>query len=216
MNEKENYKNIKLHWSYQESTINGILNGFEELNKPDIEFSKKLLNYLKEKNIIKNNKKALDCASGIGRVTEYVLIEFYDKIDLFEQEDNFINKMKEKFCNNFHIGNIEKNTLQNYIFKCKYDLIWIQWCLENLNKNDIISFLLKCKKNLNENGIIVIKENCLLKKKKFLANDLSIQRNEKFYLSIFKKCKLKILKKGKNENWPKEFIPLNYFILSNI
>ena len=124
--------------------------------------------------------------------------------------------MKEKFCNNFHIGNIEKNTLQNYIFKCKYDLIWIQWCLENLNKNDIISFLLKCKKNLNENGIIVIKENCLLKKKKFLANDLSIQRNEKFYLSIFKKCKLKILKKGKNENWPKEFIPLNYFILSNI
>ena len=216
MNEKENYKNIKLHWSYQESTINGILNGFEELNKPDIEFSKKLLNYLKEKQIIKNNKKALDCASGIGRVTEYVLIEFYDKIDLFEQEDNFINKMKEKFCNNFHIGNIEKNTLQNYIFKCKYDLIWIQWCLENLNKNDIISFLLKCKKNLNENGIIVIKENCLLKKKKFLANDLSIQRNEKFYLSIFEKCKFKIIKKGKNENWPKEFIPLNYFILSNI
>ena len=216
MNEKENYKNIKLHWSYQESTINGILNGFEELNKPDIEFSKKLLNYLKEKNIIKNNKKALDCASGIGRVTEYVLIEFYDKIDLFEQEDNFINKMKEKFCNNFHIGNIEKNTLQNYIFKCKYDLIWIQWCLENLNKNDIVSFLLKCKNNLNQNGIIIIKENCLLRKRKFLANDLSIQRNEKFYLSIFEKCKFKIIKKGKNENWPKEFIPLNYFILSNI
>ena len=55
-----------------------------------------------------------------------------------------------------------------------------------------------------------------IKKKKFLANALSIQRNEKFYLSIFKKCKFKILKKGKNENWSKAFIPLNYFELPNI
>ena len=214
MEKNKEYEKIKNHWKVQESSIKGVLNGFEDLNKPDIEFSIKLLNYLKEKKIIKNNKKALDCASGIGRVTELVLVNFYDKIDLFEQEDNFINKMKEKFCNNFHIGNIEKNTLQNFKFDCNYDLIWIQWCLENLNKNDIIVFLLKCKNNLSKNGLIIIKENCLLKKKRFLANDLSIQRNEKFYLSIFKKCKLKILKKGKNENWPKEFIPLNYFVLS--
>jgi protein N-terminal methyltransferase len=216
MEKIKEYEKIKNHWKEQESSIKGVLNGFEDLNKPDIEFSIKLLNYLKEKKIIKNNKKALDCASGIGRVTELVLINFYDKIDLFEQEDNFINKMKDKFFNNNQIGLIEKNTLQNFKFDCNYDLIWIQWCLENLNKNDIVSFLLKCKNNLNQNGIIIIKENCLLRKKKFLANDLSIQRNEKFYLSIFKKCKFKIIKKGKNENWPKEFIPLNYFILSNI
>ena len=214
MEKNKEYEKIKNHWKVQESSIKGVLNGFEDLNKPDIEFSIKLLNYLKEKKIIKNNKKALDCASGIGRVTELVLVNFYDKIDLFEQEDNFINKMKDKFFNNNQIGLIEKNTLQNFKFDCNYDLIWIQWCLENLNKNDIIVFLLKCKNNLSKNGLIIIKENCLLKKKRFLANDLSIQRNEKFYLSIFKKCKFKIIKKGKNENWPKEFIPLNYFVLS--
>ena len=214
MEKNKEYEKIKNHWKVQESSIKGVLNGFEDLNKPDIEFSIKLLNYLKEKKIIKNNKKALDCASGIGRVTELVLVNFYDKIDLFEQEDNFINKMKDKFFNNNQIGLIEKNTLQNFKFDCNYDLIWIQWCLENLNKNDIIVFLLKCKNNLSKNGLIIIKENCLLKKKSFLANDLSIQRNEKFYLSIFKKCKFKIIKKGKNENWPKEFIPLNYFVLS--
>ena len=170
MEKNKEYEKIKNHWKVQESSIKGVLNGFEDLNKPDIEFSIKLLNYLKEKKIIKNNKKALDCASGIGRVTELVLVNFYDKIDLFEQEDNFINKMKDKFFNNNQIGLIEKNTLQNFKFDCNYDLIWIQWCLENLNKNDIIVFLLKCKNNLSKNKLIIIKENYLLKKKKLLTN----------------------------------------------
>jgi protein N-terminal methyltransferase len=214
-NKKDWYKKREEHWSSLEPNLKSVLGGYEDSQLPDVKCSCELLNGLiltKQLNPI----SCLDCAAGIGRVTEHVLSNFFKEIDLFEKNKLFIEKCKIKFSDNDKIKNIYNSSLENFEFKKKYDLIWIQWCLENLNKKDIVSFLLKCKNNLNENGIIIIKENCLLRKRKFLANDLSIQRNEKFYLSIFEKCKFKIIKKGKNENWPKEFIPLNYFILSNI
>ena len=47
---------------------------------------------------------------------------------------------------------------ENFQFKRKYDLIWIQWCLENLEDDDLRPFLKKCFENLNDDGIIIIKE----------------------------------------------------------
>ena len=37
--------------------------------------------------------------------------------------------------------------------------MWIQWCLENLEDEDLRPFLKKCYDNLNDNGIIIVKEN---------------------------------------------------------
>ena len=41
----------------------------------------------------------------------------------------------------------------------KYDLIWNQWCLGHLTDAQLIVYLEKCTKALNEGGLIVVKEN---------------------------------------------------------
>ena len=223
---KSQYLKIKKHWSNTSPTISGILNGYSESNKPDIEFSNKILDYIQNNNLLNKFNLALDCACGIGRVTDNVLINYFKRIDMFEREKNFINYLNKKYKNNKKI-NVFTNSLQNFgnnknIINNKYNCIWIQWCLENLSKNDINKFLKKCEKILDNKGIIIIKENCIINiknnnnnnnKNLFAEEDFSELRSLNFYLNIIKKNKFKIIKYGINENWPKKLIPLYYFIL---
>ena len=41
----------------------------------------------------------------------------------------------------------------------KYDLIWNQWCLGHLTDAQLVMYMEKCAKALNEGGLIVVKEN---------------------------------------------------------
>jgi SAM-dependent methyltransferase len=156
--EKKNwYKKREEHWASVEPNLASVL-GDEKIQLPDVKCSCELLNGLilsKQLNPI----SCLDCAAGIGRVTEYVLSNFFKEIDLFEKDKAFLEKCKKKFIGNDKIKNIYESSLENFQFKRKYDLIWIQWCLENLEDDDLRPFLKKCFENLNDNGIIIIKEN---------------------------------------------------------
>ena len=156
--EKKNwYKKREEHWASVEPNLASVL-GDEKIQLPDVKCSCELLNGLilsKQLNPI----SCLDCAAGIGRVTEYVLSNFFKEIDLFEKDKAFLEKCKKKFIGNDKIKNIYESSLENFQFKRKYDLIWIQWCLENLEDDDLRPFLKKCFENLNDDGIIIIKEN---------------------------------------------------------
>ncbi len=148
----------KKHWELKEATLLSVLGGWEDTHLPDIKCSNELLNGL----ILTNQLKpeyALDCGAGIGRVTSNVLINFFNNIDLFEKNENFVKKCEEIFKNIPKIKNIYLSSLENFNFKQKYDLIWVQWCLENLEDEDLIPFLKKCYENINDNGIIIVKEN---------------------------------------------------------
>ena len=68
----------------------------ENIQLPDVKCSFELLNGLilsKQLNPI----SCLDCAAGIGRVTEYVLSNFFQEIDKFEKDKVFLEKNKTKF-----------------------------------------------------------------------------------------------------------------------
>ena len=41
----------------------------------------------------------------------------------------------------------------------QYDLVWVQWCVGHLTDVQLIRFLRRCKSALNDNGVIVLKEN---------------------------------------------------------
>ena len=200
---KSQYLKIKKHWSNTSPTISGILNGYSESNKPDIEFSNKILDYIQNNNLLNKFNLALDCACGIGRVTDNVLINYFKRIDMFEREKNFINYLNKKYKNN------KKIKKKKFYFIIKYVNF------------DINKFLKKCEKILDNKGIIIIKENCIINiknnnnnnKNLFAEEDFSELRSLNFYLNIIKKNKFKIIKYGINENWPKKLIPLYYFIL---
>ena len=220
--EKDWYKIRKKHWEEKEATLESVLGGWEDTNLPDIKCSNELLNGLILTKKL-NNNSALDCACGIGRVTQFVLCNFFNEIDLFEKDEKFVNKTKEIFKYNKKVKNIFCCGIENFEFKRKYDLIWIQWTLENLEDNDLIPFLNKCKNNLNDNGIIVIKENYYYednnnnsehnKKFEYSKEDFSKQRLDIFYINLFINNGFKIIHYFINPNWPENIMPLIVYVL---
>ena len=223
--EKDWYKKREKYWSSVEPNLTSVL-GNEIIQLPDVKCSCELLNGLILSKQL-NPKSCLDCAAGIGRVTEYVLSNFFSEIDLFEKDKVFLEKCKQKFIGNDKVKNIYESSLEKFQFEKKYDLIWIQWCLENLEDEDLIPFLKKCKENLCENGKIIVKENYYFfdnsedNKNKNLHNinyeyskeDFSKQRLDSFYINLFINMGFKIINHFINPNWPNKIMPLIVYVL---
>ena len=228
-NEKVNwYKKREAHWASKEPVLLSVLGGFEKSHLPDVKCSCELLNGLILTKQLKPGN-ALDLAAGIGRVTEFVLCNFFKEIDLVEKDKKFIDKCKVKFSSNDKIKKIYMESLENFKFERKYDLIWMQWCLENLEDEDLDPFLKKCFDNLNEDGIIIVKENLYNVEGegeeeeeeeednyqfKYSDLDYSKQRPDAFYINLFIKNKFKIKLHFLNPNWPEDMMPLCVYVLS--
>jgi SAM-dependent methyltransferase len=227
-NEKVNwYKKREAHWASKEPVLLSVVGGFEKSHLPDVKCSCELLNGLILTKQLKPGN-ALDLAAGIGRVTEFVLCNFFKEIDLVEKDKKFIDKCKVKFSSNEKIKKIYMESLENFKFEKKYDLIWIQWCLENLEDEDLEPFLKKCYDNLNEDGIIIVKENLYNLEGegeeeeeeednyqfKYSELDYSKQRPDAFYINLFIKNKFKIKLHFLNPNWPEDMMPLCVYVLS--
>ena len=227
-NKKANwYKKREVHWASKEPVLLSVLGGFEKSHLPDVKCSCELLNGLILTKQL-NPGNALDLAAGIGRVTEFVLSNFFKEIDLVEKDKKFIDKCKVKFSSNEKIKKIYMESLENFKFEKKYDLIWIQWCLENLEDEDLEPFLKKCYDNLNEDGIIIVKENLYNLEGegeeeeeeednyqfKYSELDYSKQRPDAFYINLFIKNKFKIKLHFLNPNWPEDMMPLCVYVLS--
>ena len=240
--EKNWYKKREEYWASVEPNLTSVL-GNENIQLPDVKCSCELLNGLILSKQL-NPKCCLDCAAGIGRVTEYVLSNFFNEIDLFEKDKVFLEKCKKKFAGNDKIKNIYESSLEKFKFEKKYDLIWIQWCLENLEDEDLLPFLKKCYENIKDDGIIIVKENLYnideeeeneeeeeKKEKnnkkneikdeknnnyecKYSEADFSKQRPDVFYINLFLKCNFKIKLHFLNPNWPESMMPLCVYVLS--
>ena len=240
--EKNWYKKREEYWASVEPNLTSVL-GNENIQLPDVKCSCELLNGLILSKQL-NPKCCLDCAAGIGRVTEYVLSNFFNEIDLFEKDKVFLEKCKKKFAGNEKIKNIYESSLEKFKFEKKYDLIWIQWCLENLEDEDLLPFLKKCYENIKDDGIIIVKENLYnideeeeneeeeVKKEKnnkkneikdeknnnyeckYSEADFSKQRPDVFYINLFLKCNFKIKLHFLNPNWPESMMPLCVYVLS--
>ena len=240
--EKDWYKKREKYWSSVEPNLTSVL-GNEIIQLPDVKCSCELLNGLILSKQL-NPKSCLDCAAGIGRVTEYVLSNFFSEIDLFEKDKVFLEKCKQKFIGNDKVKNIYESSLEKFQFEKKYDLIWIQWCLENLEDEDLLPFLKKCYDNIKDDGIIIVKENLYnideeeeneeeeeKKEKnnkkneikdeknnnyecKYSEADFSKQRPDVFYINLFLKCNFKIKLHFLNPNWPESMMPLCVYVLS--
>ena len=215
------YNKRKKHWESKDATMKSVLGGWEDTHLPDVKCSNELLAGLIYSKQL-NPKRALDCGAGIGRVTEYVLQNHFEEIYLMEQDQKFVDKSKETLGNNPKIKNITCCSLQTYDFNnIKYDLIWIQWCLENIEDEDLNNFMDKCYEHLNDNGVIVVKENYYFPEKEekekkdyiYSEEDLSKQRKDIFYINLFVKHHFKIIKHFVNPNWPSSIMPLIVYVL---
>lgn len=227
------YDQGRKYWSNIESTVNGMLGGFSDLSDTDIKSSRKFLNQFftplnnghnqdvkeiknQEKKKNKENKKsekrekrALDCGSGIGRVTKLLLIDYFDKIDLLDVTQSFLDQSKSYFGEdifNSKIGYCFCNYIHKFkpYEKIKYDLIWCQWVTGHLTDDHFVDFLKLAKLLLKPNGVIVIKDNHTSSNS--VDNDIkdsSVVRPQWLFKSIFKQADLEVISERRQYNFPK-------------
>lgn len=82
-----------------ENNYNGVLGGLNHISGLDILDSK---NHI-EKLIAKHNlgtARCLDCGSGVGRITKELHSQIFDKIDLLEPDQGFMDQARVRIpCN---------------------------------------------------------------------------------------------------------------------
>ncbi|XP_044268523.1 N-terminal Xaa-Pro-Lys N-methyltransferase 1 isoform X1 [Tribolium madens] len=211
------YSNAVQYWSEIPPTIDGMLGGFGHISQTDIRDSKLLLKQLFNSKEPPGREYALDCGAGIGRITKHLLCDFFDNVDLVEQNPKFLSqaeqylgvKLQEKIRNYYSVG------LQSFKPETgKYDVIWCQWVLGHLTDLDLVTFLESCQSGLKLNGVIIIKENISSSDEIDKdERDSSVTRPLSLYREIFTKAGLDCYRQVKQRNFPKGLYTVYMFIL---
>lgn len=208
------YEKAREYWENLDSTIENMLGGFPEVNDIDVRVSKDLIEDLINSKKLKTNT-VIDCGAGIGRVSDKVLQHYFNECDMVEMNAKFTNYAKEYFKNNKKIKNIFCSPIQNFEFTRKYDCIWIQWCLENLDDKDLNKFLSNCHKNLREDGLVIIKENIEEDHEYTISDtDYSKIRSDKLFQRFFEKQKFMIYKHFHHPFWPSDLMKVSIYVLT--
>jgi protein N-terminal methyltransferase len=87
-----------------------------------------------------------------------MLVDIATIVDIVEPITKFCAHLKYKpFIGNiFPVGLESWNLDQSAV---AYDLIWNQWCLGHLTDEQLVEYLKKCGRVLNEGGHVIVKEN---------------------------------------------------------
>ncbi|CAH4028514.1 N-terminal Xaa-Pro-Lys N-methyltransferase 1-A-like [Pieris brassicae] len=209
------YQKAAKYWENVPSTVDGVLGGFGYITDIDIEGSKEFLNEILSVNKPPARNRALDCGSGIGRVSKNLLLPYFDKVDLVEQDEKFIRTAKQLIGDNCRLGTFYQTGLQLFKPQERYDVIWCQWVLGHLDDYDLINFLERCRDALHKNGIIVAKENVSSNELEYDDVDSSVTRPSYLMLKIFDEANLKVIKTKIQTGFPDDIYPVYMFALES-
>ena len=95
-----------------------------------------------------NFKHALDAAGGDGRFSKGLLIQRFDKVDLFDQCPLAIKLANRALQYHRARCQIGQATMQSFKWKNKYSGIFLIWCLGYLSRKEAVAFLRKAKEHL--------------------------------------------------------------------
>lgn len=216
-NEEKFYGDAKEYWAQIPSTVDGMLGGFEKISPTDINGSKAFLRPLLKVGKGKTgNKQALDCGSGIGRITKRLLLPMFDSVDMVEQNQKFLDAARSFIGQD--ASRVERLIccgLQDFTPEAgRYDVIWSQWVLGHLTEEHLVKFFERCKTGLAEDGILVVKENVSGSgETEFDEDDSSYTRSKVDYISAMKKAGLTIIKEEKQKGFPKGLYSVYMFAL---
>ena len=204
-------------WSKQDPTDDGMLGKFPKISGVDIYDSRDIIEKYQKKGML-GKKRAADCGSGVGRVTNFCLSDYFETCDLIDPVDEFLKKAVESLgsykVRTFNMG------IQDWKPDEKYDCIWCQWSVMYLTDNDAIDFFKRCKSSITSKGLIFVKDNISstdLKAGKDTCmidmEDHGLSRAYQHYLELFEKAGLQLIEAQKQSNYPGYLLPLYTFVL---
>ncbi|XXG68562.1 hypothetical protein AAC387_Pa06g1619 [Persea americana] len=212
------------YWENVEASVDGVLGGYGHVNEADVRSSEAFLKTLLVERFGSAGRHlvALDCGSGIGRVTKNLLLRYFNEVDLVEPVSHFLEAARENLApENCMISDTHKAVnfycvpLQEFSPEVgRYDVIWVQWCIGQLADDDFISFFKRAKAGLKPNGFFVVKEN--IAKNGFVLDkdDRSITRSDLYFKELFNQCGLHIWKIKDQKGFPKELFGVKMYVLT--
>ncbi|XP_030351531.1 alpha N-terminal protein methyltransferase 1B isoform X4 [Strigops habroptila] len=116
---------------YQEvpATEEGMMGDYIELSNTDIESSREFLRKFVGGVGKAGTNRALDCGSGIGRISKHVLLPVFKSVELVDMMENFLAEVpnylqgKEDRVEMYYCKSLQEFTPAPQ----RYDVIWIQW-----------------------------------------------------------------------------------------
>ncbi|KAH1166527.1 hypothetical protein KIL84_015699 [Mauremys mutica] len=208
--EMQFYARAKHFYRDVPATEEGMMGDYIELSSTDIESSREFLRKFIGGPGKAGTEHALDCGSGIGRVTKHVLLPVFKSVELVDMMENFLaeaqnylqgkkDRVKMYYC----------YSLQEFTpAPQKYDVIWIQWVSGYLTDKDLLEFLIRCQNGLKDNGIVILKDNvaregCILD-----PLDSSVIRDLSILQSLVEKSGLTILQQERQKGFPEQCVPV--------
>lgn len=196
------YKDADSYWKGIASDIDGMLGGLEQVHAPDIRDSQIFLSKQTAKPTY-----ACDCGAGIGRVSKHLLLPHFDRVDLVEQNKEFLTQAQSTYLTPDElrrVGEVLAVGLQDFMPVAKrYDVIWCQWVLSHLTDQDLVLFLKRAQRGLAEGGVICVKEN-VVERGSYVVDqmDSSVTRSEGVFEKLFKEAGLTVTKKQLQTGFP--------------
>ena len=188
------------YWSSTEPTVNGVLGGYPQVSRVDLQGSKNFLAKLRRqsKHFPPSKgklRRAVDCGAGIGRITEGFLRDVAEVVDIVEPVVSFTDQIKDKPG----VGEIYNIGLEDWHPDRDglgpYDLIWNQWCVGQLNDKQFVEYLQRLPKVLSEGGLIIVKENLSNSGEDvYDETDSSVTRTDEKFRLLFEEAGLKLVR----------------------
>ncbi|XP_056893834.1 N-terminal Xaa-Pro-Lys N-methyltransferase 2 isoform X2 [Takifugu flavidus] len=208
--EKQFYYRAQQFYEDVPASEEGMMGDFVEISNIDLEGSREFL-----KRFVGPGKAgthcALDCGSGIGRVTKGVLLPVFEKMEMADMMEHFLLHAHEEYLGDdadrietYYCYNLQEFTPP----KNKYDVVWMQWVACHLTDKDLLDFLIRCKRSLRPNGVMVIKDNMARQGCKLDPLDSSISRHLDIMRSIIAKAGLEVLAIQRQDGFPDSIMPV--------
>ncbi|KAI2630990.1 alpha-N-methyltransferase NTM1 [Hypoxylon sp. NC1633] len=219
------------YWSGVDADVNGMLGGFPGVSRIDLRTSRSFLAKLGlgRADGQKAIKRALEGGAGIGRITEGLLLDVAETVDVVEPIAKFTAALEGRPG----VGRIYNVGLEDWRPEpetetqgnsnpesVSYDLVWNQWCVGYLTDQQLVAYLRRCGAVLSVDdggrvgGVIVVKENVSTNGKDlFDPQDSSVTREDESFRRIFEEAGLRLVRTELQHGFPHELYPVRMYAL---
>nr|XP_023908586.1 alpha N-terminal protein methyltransferase 1-like [Quercus suber] len=218
------------YWSATAPTVSGVLGGYPQVSRADLQGSRNFLAKLlrtptsKSRNARPDDhqaksqpqlpfQRAVDCGAGIGRVTQGLLVHFAERTDIVEPVTRFTDEIAGKPG----VGRIFPVGLAEWTPDADaYDLVWNQWCVGQLTDAQLVAYLRRLPRALRPGGWIVVKENLSTAPHDvdvYDPVDSSVTRSDPNFRALFARANLKIVASELQRGLPKDLYPVRAYAL---
>jgi protein N-terminal methyltransferase len=216
------------YWSNISADVNGVLGGYPQVSRVDLQGSSNFLGKLRRKSKVYSDRRKLDhvvdCGAGIGRVTKGFLSKVAHTVDIVEPVVNLTDVITkgedfEELREKKAIGSVFNVGLESWTPKIQYDMIWNQWCLGQLTDVQLLDYFGRIKDKVKPGGWIVVKENMSSDpwgQDVFDETDNSVTRSNQKFRELFEQAGLKIIATEVQRGFPKELFAVRSYALQPI